>query len=87
MSQTADDLWEIVGITSYGKGCGRLNELGVYTRVSMYRNWIDTTINSLDDYSSRLFNRPDNVFFNSASHHSSMNFFLLLCFLVIQINT
>ena len=85
MSETDDGTWEIVGITSYGKGCGRLNELGVYTRVSMYKNWIDTTINNLDDYSSRLFNRPNNVFINSACYYS-MNIFLIVYFLVIQIN-
>jgi secreted trypsin-like serine protease len=85
MSRTIDGLWDIVGITSYGKGCGRLNELGVYTRVSMYRNWIDMTMNSLDDYSSRSLNKPNNIFFNSA-RHSSIHFFLLFSFLVIQIN-
>ncbi|UJR32136.1 hypothetical protein I4U23_019604 [Adineta vaga] len=36
MTRTVDDLWEIVGITSYGKGCGRLNEFGVYTRVNIH---------------------------------------------------
>jgi secreted trypsin-like serine protease len=85
MIQTSDDLWEIIGVTSYGKGCGRLNELGVYTRVSMYRNWIDMMISNLDDDSSRLYNKPDNFFFNSACH-SSKNVFLLFYLLVIGIN-
>ena len=66
MTRTVDGLWEIVGITSYGKGCGRLNELGVYTRVSMYRNWIDISIKNLEGYTARTFDKSTNIFFNSA---------------------
>ena len=78
MSRTDDGLWELVGMTSYGKGCGRVNELGVYTRVSMYRNWIDMNIQNLVDDSVRKFNQPKNVFFNSASQYSSAYCILLV---------
>jgi len=85
MIRTIDDLWEIVGITSYGKGCGRLNELGVYTRVSMYVNWIDQTIENIDGYTLRSFNKPNNIFFNSANN-SQNNFFIIFYFILIRIN-
>jgi secreted trypsin-like serine protease len=29
--------WDLVGITSWGRGCG---DIGVYTRVNMYNNWV-----------------------------------------------
>ena len=85
MSRTQNGLWEIVGITSYGKGCGRMNELGVYTRVSMYGNWINQTIESLDRYSWRSLNKPDYIFFNSA-RHSSIDLFIFLNIFFFPIN-
>uniref|UniRef100_A0A803TZ10 Peptidase S1 domain-containing protein n=1 Tax=Anolis carolinensis TaxID=28377 RepID=A0A803TZ10_ANOCA len=32
----------LIGITSYGVGCGRPKFPGVYVRISHYRNWINT---------------------------------------------
>ncbi|KDR12650.1 Serine proteinase stubble [Zootermopsis nevadensis] len=36
--------WYQVGIVSFGIGCGRRNTPGVYTRVSMYEQWIKDII-------------------------------------------
>jgi len=35
-----DDHWEQVGIVSYGVGCARENYPGIYTRLSVYHDWI-----------------------------------------------
>jgi chymotrypsin len=49
--------WLLAGVTSFGLGCGDPRYSGVYTRVSVYRNWLhsvinDTFIESLGDLDS-----------------------------------
>lgn len=39
------DTWNIAGITSYGYGCAVQDYPGVYTRVSVFVNWINARIN------------------------------------------
>lgn len=36
--------WYLVGITSYGEGCGRPGKYGIYTKVSSYLDWIQNTM-------------------------------------------
>ena len=36
-----ESTWYVVGITSYGVGCGLSSYPGVYTRVSSYETWIN----------------------------------------------
>lgn len=37
-------LFQLLGITSFGQGCGVVNTPGVYTRVSHYLNWIEDIV-------------------------------------------
>ncbi|XP_060033919.1 vitamin K-dependent protein C isoform X2 [Erinaceus europaeus] len=34
------DTWFLVGLVSWGEGCGRLHNYGIYTKVSRYLDWI-----------------------------------------------
>ena len=43
---TSDNVWQQVGITSVGVGCARANYSGIYTRVTAYQAWINTTMSS-----------------------------------------
>ena len=36
--------WVIVGITSSGDSCGTIPQVRVYTRLSMYINWIQSIV-------------------------------------------
>ncbi|CAF3046632.1 unnamed protein product [Rotaria sp. Silwood2] len=36
--------WMIAGITSFGKGCGLSTDAGIYTRVTMYIDWIKSIV-------------------------------------------
>jgi hypothetical protein len=36
--------WMIAGVTSYGRGCGLRDYAGIYTRVSVYVDWIKSTV-------------------------------------------
>lgn len=35
------DTWFLVGLVSWGEGCGRVDKLGIYTKVSNYNQWIN----------------------------------------------
>uniref|UniRef100_A0A672G0H2 Vitamin K-dependent protein C n=2 Tax=Salarias fasciatus TaxID=181472 RepID=A0A672G0H2_SALFA len=36
------DTWFLVGLVSWGDGCGKADKLGIYTKVSNYNDWINT---------------------------------------------
>ncbi|TRY95445.1 hypothetical protein DNTS_032473 [Danionella cerebrum] len=36
------DTWFLIGLVSWGEGCGERDKLGIYTRVSSYLDWINT---------------------------------------------
>ncbi|CAF2780843.1 unnamed protein product [Rotaria sp. Silwood2] len=57
--------WMLAGVTSYGRGCGEPNYAGVYTRVSVYRDWLrsvvkDNFIELAVDDSTTTTKRPNN---------------------------
>lgn len=40
-SAVDSERWYVGGIVSHGEGCGRADEPGVYTKVSLYIRWIE----------------------------------------------
>lgn len=46
------DEWHIAGITSYGTGCAREGNVGVYTRVSVFIDWINEQMHSFSPSSN-----------------------------------
>ncbi|NXC41799.1 PROC protein, partial [Penelope pileata] len=39
--------WFLVGLVSWGEGCGRVEKFGVYTKVSQYLEWIQHNIDKM----------------------------------------
>ncbi|CAF1081394.1 unnamed protein product [Rotaria sp. Silwood1] len=44
MVENSDSRWEIIGITSFGKSCGKPDTPGIYTRVGTYNSFIRSII-------------------------------------------
>jgi secreted trypsin-like serine protease len=36
--------WMLAGVTSFGRGCGLPDYAGIYTRATMYIDWIKSTV-------------------------------------------
>ncbi|KAM6954058.1 vitamin K-dependent protein C [Aplochiton taeniatus] len=42
------DTWFLIGLVSWGEGCGNVDKFGVYTKVSNYNGWIDSVREAWD---------------------------------------
>ncbi len=72
MMFTSTNQWVLVGLTSFGQGCARVNYSGVYTRVAAYEDWIKSYTNDsywipIDSYANTISTSIILLFFFNAS--------------------
>lgn len=85
MTRVENGLWVLVGLTSYGRGCGRRGELAVYTRVSVYLTWIDQSMKIFSNIFSKSIHRHDHIFVRSSCCYSMIHqlSLLIICLLIL----
>ncbi|XP_054452453.1 vitamin K-dependent protein C [Anoplopoma fimbria] len=52
------DTWFLLGLVSWGEGCGREDKLGIYTKVSNYNQWINRV---REDWDKEYYPEPPRV--------------------------
>ena len=63
----------LVGIVSRGSGCARKDSPGVYTKVSAYKNWINSKIRRLNSCDIRRSRNARNNMFRTLINNSISN--------------
>ena len=71
--------WELIGITSYGSGCGSADYSGVYTRVSQYSDWISCFLSNDTSCIRDMTLKPS--FSHSSPGRGNVHGNILRCFL------
>lgn len=74
--------WLIAGITSYGDGCGKSDHAGIYTRISMYIDWIE----SITGKDGIVIVGNENIASSIRSNFILITIYLLLHFTLYSIN-
>ncbi|XP_070535297.1 serine protease 30-like [Ptychodera flava] len=68
----SDGTWTLVGVTSWGAGCGSPQSPGVYVNVTLFIDWVETTVE--EEFCSSV---------GSGGYEPSILQFLLICFVKI----
>ena len=71
-----DKKWYIIGITSYGISCALSEYAGIYTRVSVYEEWIACFLKNDTVCIKRMFNVRNSVPLIVASFYMNSILFL-----------
>ncbi|CAF1039710.1 unnamed protein product [Adineta steineri] len=82
MVENSDGRWEIIGITSFGKSCGKPNSPGIYTRVDTYNSFIRSSISlsrNAPYYSSSSSSSPTSRIY---AYNILFNILLIVSFLM-----
>jgi secreted trypsin-like serine protease len=79
--------WVLVGIVSYGAGCGHKDYAGVYTRVSMYSSWIESLVKDTLVFVSVTASKPSETTPITLSAGSSCRGKYLIIALIMAINS
>ena len=78
--------WELVGITSYGSGCGLPGFPGVYTLVTAYQEWISCFLeNDTSCIESSNFEEQFVPSRASSTIGRDIIFFVIFCFLILRL--
>jgi hypothetical protein len=90
MMFTSSKQWVLAGLTSFGYGCAKPGYSGIYTRVIVYLDWINTVINNTNNSiypDSLTSNTPyaddDLEWIINISFRHSMSFFLSIVILFL----
>lgn len=52
---TSSNQWLLISLTSYGIGCALPEYAGIYTRVTAFQNWINSTMNNARIQTSTIY--------------------------------
>ncbi len=87
MKFTSSKQWVVAGVTSFGKGCGRAEYSGVYSRVAVYSDWINTTVNAHDEFIDPVLTARDIIFTDDLTTNICSCYFLApVLYIAITIN-
>ena len=94
MKFSSSKQWILAGVTSFGDGCGRVGNTGVYTRVAFFSSWIKKTVSEGDLLTDSVLTAGDKLLMykeiydipnESIANSCALDRLCLLFFIVITI--